>query len=161
MRETLTKTSMDINTSLEEKIKQIGKEIFNGVRNSKTSFFDRSFWSTKLMEIGMKNEKLKVELFRFVDVLPTLYSDDQLARHIQEYFSNFKGENSELIKIATDISSGSFIGKMAAGVAVRTGVTQMARTFIAGANVKEVIDIVGISHGKSLRKKKMAFTVDI
>ncbi len=156
MKETLSKSPSDAIISLEEEIQKIGKEIFNKVRSSKTSFFDRSFWSTKLMEIGMKDEKLKIELFRFVDVLPTLFSDDQLARHIQEYFANFKGEHSELIKATADISSGNFIGKMAAGVAVRTGVTQMARTFIAGGNIKEVVQKVN-----ELRKKKMTFTVDI
>ena len=157
MEQTLTKNLMNIsNESLELKTKQIGKEIFQKVKSSKTSFFDRSFWSAKLMDLGMKDEKLKIELFRFVDVLPTLKSDEQISKHIQEYFGSFKGEHSDLIKIATQVSSGSFIGKMAASIAIRTGVTEMAKTFIAGENVKEVIQKVC-----ELRKKKMGFTIDI
>ena len=35
-----------MNTSLEDKVKQAGKEIFQKVKLSKASFFDRSFWST-------------------------------------------------------------------------------------------------------------------
>ena len=139
--------------SLEEKIQSIGKDIFKRVKSSKSSFFDRSFWSTKLMELGMKDEKLKVELFRFVDVLPTLKNDDQLSRHIQEYFGN-SGEYSDLFKSVGALHSmpllGS-IGKMATSLAVKAGVTQMARTFISGENVKEVIQIVGASHGMPLR----------
>ena len=161
MNQTSTLNTMEQTDFLEAKTKEIGKGIFSRIKSSKASFFDKSFWSSKLMELGMKNEKLKVELFRFVDVLPTLYSDDQLARHIQEYFGNFEGEHSDVIKLATQLSSGNFIGKIAASVAIKTGVTQMARTFIAGENVKEVLQIVGTTHGKSLRKKKMAFTVDI
>ena len=155
MKEILTKSQMDT-LSMEDKIQHLGREIFKRVKSSGSSFFDRSFWSSKLMEVGMKNEKLKTELFRFVDVLPTLHSDDQLARHIQEYFGNFEGEHSDVIKLATQLSSGNIIGKMAASAAVKTGVTQMARTFIAGENVKEVIQKI-----IELRKKKMAFTVDI
>ena len=148
-------TNLSLGT-IEEKIQKIGKEIFKKVKSSQTSFFDRSFWSSKLMEIGMKDEKLKIELFRFVDVLPTLISDDQLAKHIQEYFGNFKGEHSELVKLASQVSSSNIIAKKAAAVAIKAGVSQMARTFIAGENVKEVFQRVS-----ELRKKKMAFTVDI
>lgn len=156
MSETLTLNTIDQIDSLEAKTKEIGKEIFHKIKSSKLSFFDKSFWSTKLMELGMKNGKLKVELFRFVDVLPTLHSDDQLSKHIQEYFGNFEGEHSDVIKLATQLSSSNFIGKMAASAAIRTGVTQMARTFIAGENIKEVFQKVS-----ELRNKKMAFTVDI
>ncbi len=140
----------------DEKVINLGKEIFKKVRSSKSSFFDRSFWSSKLMDIGMKNEKLKTELFRFVDVLPALKSDEQLAKHIEEYFGNFKGEHSDLIKFASEISSSNIITRKATSLAVRTGITQMARTFIAGENLKEITDKVN-----DLRKKKMTFTVDI
>ncbi len=157
MSQTLTKNPMSISLELlEKRTQEIGKEIFKRVKSSKASFFDRSFWSTKLMDIAMKDEKLKIELFRFVDVLPTLKSDEQLSRHIQEYFGNFKGEHADLLKMVTQVSSGSFIGKMAASIAVRTGVTQMAKTFIAGENVKEIFQKVN-----DLRKKQMTFTVDI
>lgn len=151
------KENLDLSSkSLEEKTYLIGKEIFKRVKTSKTSFFDRSFWSTKLMEIGMKDEKLKIELFRFVDVLPTLKTDEQLSKHISEYFGTIEGEHSELIKTAAQITSSGFLGKMAASVAIKGGVTQMARTFIAGENIKEIIQRVS-----ELRKKKMTFTIDI
>src|SRR3989338_3858269 len=125
MKETLMKENLDLSgKSLEEKTYLIGKEIFKKVKTSKTSFFDRSFWSTKLMEIGMKDEKLKTELFRFVDVLPTLQTDEQLSKHISEYFGTVEGEHSDFIKTAAQITSSGFLGKMAASAAVRVGVTQ-------------------------------------
>lgn len=158
MREVLLKEQMGTSKTLEQRIQDIGKDIFKRVKSSKTSFFDRSFWSTKLMEIGMKDEKLKVELFRFVDVLPTLSTDEQLSKHIQEYFGNVS-ELSDVVKSVEAFHGmpllGS-IGKMAASVAIRTGVTQMARTFIAGENIKEVVSKIN-----EIRKKKMTFTIDI
>lgn len=151
----ITKDMDSENKSVEQRTYSIGKEIFSNVKNSKLSFFDKSFWSSKLMELGMKDENIKVQLFRFVDVLPTLKTDEQLARHIQEYFGNI-GEYSKLIQAATQLGTGSFIGKMASSFAVRAGVMQMAKTFIAGDNVKEVI-----KKTIELRKKKMTFTIDI
>ena len=148
--------SVDTTKSLEQKIYETGKELFRRVKSSKASFFDRSFWSSKLMDLAMKDPDLKVELFRFVDVLPTLITDDQLIKHIQEYFGNVKGEHADLLKFATQLSGSGFLGKIAAAVAVKTGVTQMARSFIAGENVKEVFQKV-----TDLRKNNMAFTVDI
>lgn len=147
---------MTLSTSLEEKIYKIGKEIFKRVKSSKSSFFDKSFWSSRLMALATKDENLKIELFRFVDVLPTLNTDEQLAKHIQEYFKNIKSEYSELIKVLTEVASGNFITRKAASFAVKAGVAQMARTFIAGENVREVIQKI-----IEMRKKNMAFTIDI
>ena len=140
----------------EHKVKETGKQIFQKVNSSKASFFDRSFWSTKLMDLAMKDPKLKIELFRFVDVLPTLNTEEQLSKHINEYFGELKGEYSDLIKTLTAFGTGNLLGKMAASFAIKAGVSQMARTFIAGETVKEVFSRVN-----DLRKKKMSYTVDI
>lgn len=143
-------------SSFEENVYNLGKEIFKSVKTTKNSFFDRSFWSSKMMELGMKDEKLKIQLFRFVDVLPMIKTDEQLAKHIQEYFGDFKGENSEIIKLLAEVGSSNIITRKAASLAVKTGTNQMARTFIAGENVKEIIKAVS-----DLRKKNMTVTVDI
>lgn len=146
MKETLEKN--------QEKTYQIGKEIFKKIKSSKSEFYDRSFWSTKLMEFAMKNENLKIELFRFVDVLPTLKSDKQISRHIQEYFGKLVGTTGQLPFHELPLLGS--VGKMATSLAVRAGVTEMAKTFIAGENIKDILQKLLI-----LRKKNMAFTVDI
>jgi hypothetical protein len=38
----------------------------------------------------MRNESFKVQLFRFVDVLPYLTTGESLSRHIKEYFISTK-----------------------------------------------------------------------
>ena len=153
LAENIMETSLK---AFENTVKETGKQIFQKVRSSKASFFDRSFWSTKLMDLAMKDERLKVELFRFVDVLPTLNSEEQLSKHINEYFGSVKGEYSDLIKTLTAFGTGNILGKMAASFAIKTGVSEMAKTFIAGESVKEVFERVS-----GLRKKRMSYTVDI
>lgn len=148
---------MDLNEkSIEAKIQSIGKDIFWKVKSGKKSFFESSYWSSLFMGLAMKNEKLKVELFRFVDVFPTLKTDEQLSRHIKEYFGDFEGEFSGLLKTAAHLGTGTFIGKLASSFAIKQGILQMAKTFIAGENVGEVAKKL-----QELRKKKMGFTVDI
>ena len=41
----------------------------------------------------MKNENFKIQLFRFVDVLPYLNTSESLDRHIKEYFG---GEDQDV-----------------------------------------------------------------
>ena len=38
------------------------------------------------MDLAMSDPGLKVRLFRFVDVLPTLATPEQIVAHIREYF---------------------------------------------------------------------------
>ena len=145
-----------MHNSLEEKVQAIGKEIFHKVKSSKSSFLDRSYWRSKLMDVAMKDEKLKTELFRFVDVLPVLKTNDQVSSHLQEYLGDLKGQQADILKTLTSIGGSNVLGQMATSLAVRTSVTEMAKNFIAGENVKEVVHKV-----HDLRKNNMTFTVDI
>ena len=141
--------------SLEIRIQALGKELFSQIKSSKSAFFDRSFWSTKLMDLAMKDKDLKIQLFRFVDVLPALKTGDQVASHIKEYFGDLEGEYKELLKFLTHFSGG-IIGKLTSNLAVKAGVSEMAKTFIAGENVKQIVQ-----KAKDFRNKKTTFTIDI
>ncbi len=39
-----------------------------------------------MMDWAMADERLKVELFPFVDVFPTLRTSEEIDRHLREYF---------------------------------------------------------------------------
>ena len=58
-------------TSLEAQIQTLGRDLFARVRSrqGKTS---AAWWNNKLMDFALKDEKMKLQLFRFVDVLPSL-----------------------------------------------------------------------------------------
>ena len=147
---------MAINNNLEANIYLIGKEIFKKVKESKQSFFDISFWSSKLMALAMKNEKVKIQLFRFVDVLPALKTDNEISKHIQEYFSSLEGEYYGILQLATKLGTGNILTKSITSNLLRQSILQMAKNFISGENIKEVIQKI-----HELRKKNMTFTVDI
>lgn len=92
-------------------------------------------------------------MFRFVDVLPSLNSGNEVARHLKEYFS----ENGEELPSVFNVGLG--LGSLAPGLmagAIRKNVTAMAKMFITGETPDEALPVL-----KKARKNKMTFTVDI
>ena len=56
------------------------------IAQHKTSPLSSERWQSEMMDWAMADERLKVELFRFVDVFPTLRTADEIDRHLREYF---------------------------------------------------------------------------
>src|SRR5260221_8373304 len=48
--------------------------------------FRMSWWSERMLDWAMARPAFKAQLFRFVDVFPALADDDDIARHLAEYF---------------------------------------------------------------------------
>src|SRR5271168_4753260 len=63
-----------------------GREIFGRLERPTPLPFGPSWWDERLMEWSMGDEAVKVQLFRFVDVLPHLHTPAAITRHLREYF---------------------------------------------------------------------------
>src|SRR3954447_23495433 len=63
-----------------------GREIFARLDVPGPVPFGPAWWDERLMEWGMGDEAVKLQLFRFVDVLPLLRTPGSVARHLREYF---------------------------------------------------------------------------
>ena len=63
-----------------------GREIFGRLERPTPLPFGPSWWDERLMEWSMGDEAIKVQLFRFVDVLPLLRTPADITRHLREYF---------------------------------------------------------------------------
>lgn len=142
---------------LEPQIVSRGREFFKSISGEAPSIFNKGWWTGKVMDWSMKNEDFKVQLFRFVDVMPYLNESDNLVRHIKEYFGGNDTEVPAVLKLGANLSGigGSFTGKIL-GKTIRSNIEGMGRQFIIGENSKEAIK--GIS---KLRKDKFTFTVDL
>ena len=60
------------NRDLDNLIRSKGKEIFEFAGNQPSAIFNRKWWYGKMMDWCIKNDKFKVQMFRFIDVLPYL-----------------------------------------------------------------------------------------
>lgn len=138
---------------VQAQIRGKGEEILRRMEGqSKVSLFSKDFWYGSIMDWSMKNERFKTNMFRFVDVLPSIRSSGEVARHLKEYFEE-GGEMPGVFKM------GLGLGSLAPGLMANTikkNVTEMAKMFIVGENPNEALPVL-----KKARKNKMTFTIDI
>lgn len=139
---------------IQSQIVSRGEEILKRMEGqSKASIFSKDFWYGSIMEWSMKNEKFKTNMFRFVDVLPSINSGDEVARHLKEYFSEDGGTLPPVFNVGLGL--GSLAPGLMAG-AIKKNVMGMAKMFITGESPDEALPVL-----KKARKNKMTFTVDI
>jgi len=106
-----------------------------------------------MMGWAMCNEALKTHLFRFVDVLPTLNSSREIARHAREYLG---GAHSPLPPPALWVVRLGTRMPWLAAFAARRGVAQLAGMFILARNGVDAIPAL-----RKMRRQPLAFTMDI
>ncbi|WP_395088093.1 proline dehydrogenase family protein [Armatimonas sp.] len=133
-----------------------GKRLLSEVRRQeKKGSFTEIFYS-RLMALSTRDEKLKIELFRFVDALPALKSPESVARHLLEYLvrpdvSLPPGGAQLLMGLASTGPSRSLLH-----FASHTGARLMAGRFIAGRDGVEAVKEI-----ERLRRVPMTFTMDL
>ncbi|MFO0773811.1 MAG: proline dehydrogenase family protein [Nitrospiraceae bacterium] len=121
---------------LEPAIQHIGRRLAAASAGESPTLFDHRRWSRSLLDWAMKDPHFKVQLFRFVDVLPSLTSDEQVARLLEEYF----GQDVPLgatLKWGMRVLTRTTVGAKLGARTIRHQVEQMAKTFIAGATVAD------------------------
>ncbi len=141
------------NNELEQSVRQTGERIFKGLDEDTGSLFSKDTWYRKIMDWSMKNEHFKVQMFRFVDVLPYLNSSSEVAKHLKEYFAESGDDMPSVFSFGLGIGSLA-PGLLAAGV--KKNVTSMAKMFITGENPEDALPAL-----KKARKNKITFTADL
>jgi RHH-type transcriptional regulator, proline utilization regulon repressor / proline dehydrogenase / delta 1-pyrroline-5-carboxylate dehydrogenase len=132
-----------------------GREIFARLSRSGPLPFTPSWWDERLMEWSMGDEAIKLQLFRFVDVLPLLHAPPTIARHLREYFGEARTRLPGWLTFALRwLPSQGLLGRLLAKTAHRSA-ERLARKFIAGSNLTEALDAVA-----QRRRRSLAFTID-
>jgi RHH-type proline utilization regulon transcriptional repressor/proline dehydrogenase/delta 1-pyrroline-5-carboxylate dehydrogenase len=90
----------------------------------------------RIMEWSMKDPAFKAQLFRFVDVLPSLDSSAEIVRHLQEYLGDKAVELNPAMR--TGLAAAAFAPALVAGP-VKANVASMAGQFVAGANPADLV----------------------
>jgi RHH-type transcriptional regulator, proline utilization regulon repressor / proline dehydrogenase / delta 1-pyrroline-5-carboxylate dehydrogenase len=145
---------MSKESNLEEEIFSFGASLLDEMRENQKSSYSLRGAEDRILNWAMRHEKLKVNLFRFVDVLPALRSASDVVRHVHEYFQGVK-DMIPLFKYALKVSPDSILSQGAA-FATRQQVRKMSRRFIVGENPKDALPYL-----KNLRKRGLSFTVDL
>jgi RHH-type transcriptional regulator, proline utilization regulon repressor / proline dehydrogenase / delta 1-pyrroline-5-carboxylate dehydrogenase len=151
-----TTHDVDLEAAVEAATQQIGQHLFKHLHRRKPSVFERRWWDDRIMDWAMSDESVKVQMFRFVDVLPMLKTHEQITRHMQEYFDDVRTHLPWAARLGLDMSKPNTLFGKAVAWNARTNAHRMAQRFIAGTSVEEVLASVA-----KLRKQGFAFTLDL
>jgi RHH-type proline utilization regulon transcriptional repressor/proline dehydrogenase/delta 1-pyrroline-5-carboxylate dehydrogenase len=121
---------------MEERILEIGAELFSALGEETPSLFDQRRWKGRITRWAMKDEAFKTQLFRFVDVLPALKSDELVVRLFREYFEGFE-DAPFLIRQGLKRVISRF--PSASASLIRSAVGSLARQFIAGNDPRDAL----------------------
>ena len=141
---------------LEARIVARGRELFASIGDEAPSVFNKGRWVGKVMDWCMRHDEFKVQLFRFIDVLPTLTTGESLSRHLTEYFGQEESVPAVFRWGLKGAGLGGRLGMRVMGGAIRSNLERMARDFIVGATVREAMGRLG-----KLRRQGFGFTVDV
>ena len=139
----------------QSEIEQLGRAIFDLIdkdRRDPSLFGDKDFHG-RLMEWSMRDPVFKTQMFRFVDVLPTLTSPDDVVKHMIEYLKDVKAPVSSVLRGALTV--GRLIPAIPAAL-IRENVLAMANLFISGQDGKSAFPNL-----RRIWDEGARFTVDI
>ena len=126
----------EMSSPLEPTVYRIGEQLARLSAGRTPTLFERRWWSQSALNMAMQDSGFKTQLFRFIDVLPSITDDEEVVALAREYLGDgglplFGGQ------WGLNILSATSLGARLSGKAIRSQVEHMARTFIAGATVEE------------------------
>jgi RHH-type transcriptional regulator, proline utilization regulon repressor / proline dehydrogenase / delta 1-pyrroline-5-carboxylate dehydrogenase len=119
-------------------------------------------WTDRMMHWAMDRPAFKAQLFRFVDVFPTLDDHRAVARHVSEYFTNVGGAADpaesapSILRWGIGLANNLPLGARVETSIARRNIERMARQFIVGARPADAV--AGLA---ALWRSGSAFTVDV
>ena len=142
--------------NLNNDINTFGQRVFSNLKDNKPKLFNKSFFHGKLLAWSLDKPEFKNNLFRLVDVLPTLKTSESVSRHIHEYLKTPASEIHKIFGFGIKIIKTGVVPSVLTSFAVKQGVNQMADLFIAGKSAKDAIPKL-----KKIILNNQGFTVDL
>jgi RHH-type proline utilization regulon transcriptional repressor/proline dehydrogenase/delta 1-pyrroline-5-carboxylate dehydrogenase len=109
----------------------------------------------RILARALDDEHFKTQLFRFVDVYPSLRDSGDVVRHLRAYLDE-GGELPRPLDRLLRSSGGQRLPSWAVARLTERGMERMARSLIAGRDAAEALPTL-----KHLRRRHTGFTLDI
>ncbi len=146
----------DPTAAVEAATQEIGNSLFSHLHRRTPTVFERRWWDDRILSWAMADESVKVQMFRFVDVLPMLRTATSITQHLHEYFEEVRTHLPWAVRMGLDVSQPNTILGKALALNARRNAERMAKRFIAGTTVDEVFESVS-----KIRQQGFAFTLDL
>lgn len=123
--------------AIDAAVKAKGEQLFALMdKQPPPALFSKKGAYARLMDWSMKDPVFKTQLFRFVDVLPSLNSSAEIVRHLQEYLGDKAVELNPALKAG--LAASSFAPALVA-TPVKAQIVDMAGQFVAGVSGEDLI----------------------
>ncbi|MFS8852778.1 L-glutamate gamma-semialdehyde dehydrogenase [Synechococcus sp. R5-16] len=147
-------------TAYEAQTQALAQSLFASLSGEKRSLLaqwrDQLRWEDKLLAWAMENPHLRTQLFRLIDVLPSLKSKAEVARHLQEYLLDPAVELPGMLKSLLNFADPDSLPGQLAASTLTAAVEALARRYIAGETLQQVSKTL-----EALHRQGMAFTLDL
>ncbi len=140
----------------ERRCRELGRELFERAHAAEPRFWRRAWWERQMLEYVSADPRLQTQLFRFMECVPHLGDDADIARHLKEYLTPDVVKGSLPMRLATAFRDPHSLYGRSVGSVVRWSAFAMAHSFITGTNTREAI-----ANAERLRARHMAFTLDV
>jgi RHH-type proline utilization regulon transcriptional repressor/proline dehydrogenase/delta 1-pyrroline-5-carboxylate dehydrogenase len=142
--------------SLEDRIQATARAIFAAMTRERLGRFSRERLQGDIMEWAMADERLKVEMLRFVDVFPTLRSTAEIARHLHEYFAREGVAAPAALRWGIGLTGQRSPVAPLASAVIRSQMKGFAQRFIVGRDARDAVPTL-----RALRRDGVGFTLDV
>ena len=142
----------------EQKTQAIARELLAQTRERRSlwdKISDNLRWDDKLLDWAMGNPGLRLQLFRFIDCLPALKSNAEIAHHLQQYLGQENVELPTALKGILNFTDAHSAPAQLAAATISKATETLAFKYISGETLEQVSKTV-----ERLRREKMAFTID-
>ncbi|MFP5317719.1 MAG: proline dehydrogenase family protein [Acidimicrobiia bacterium] len=119
-------------TSLARRLADLGSEA-----GSRGGVVQASWWSERMLEWAMSHPSFKTQLFRFVDVFPATVDDEDVLRHLDEYFAG--ADVPKALDLGLGMAEHMPFGRAAAAGLARRNITRVAEQFIVGPDPRRAV----------------------
>ena len=143
---------------LESRVQEIGTKLYaatleRGPAKTLSSFVSGRAMQRRILARTMADPAFKTQLFRFVDVYPSIRDSGDLLRHLRDYLGNVDVPRPLDRLVATDKRR---LPSWAVTRLTEKGIQRMAETLIAGRDATDALPTL-----KRLRRRHTGFTIDL
>jgi len=145
---------LPLDPTLETAVRAKGEALFALMdQHPAPALFSKKGAYARLMDWSMQDPAFKTQLFRFVDVLPSLDSSAEIVRHLQEYLGDRAVALNPALKAG--LAASSFAPALVAAP-VKAQIVDMAGQFVAGRSGEDLI-----KRFRANAKAGIATTIDL
>ncbi|MDH5585121.1 MAG: proline dehydrogenase family protein [Nitrospirota bacterium] len=123
---------------LDTSIRKIEHALVQQAQGHAPRIWGHRWWTRLLLDWGTRDDQFKVQLFRFIDVLPALQTDEQFVRLLHEYFHDVRSLPTAFRWLLIRGLKNPLMARVGTRV-LRYQFLKMAYTFMAGQSVERAL----------------------